>query len=143
MAVVVTKPCGRAGRGCRALIRATSQASLDARVYCSTRCAGLARAESGALSPATLTDDARRAGGRLGGRRSAEARRSLAVRRAVEATEALIPRGVLARLDDHARGLLSIALARAYRRGLRAGMNRQWHRARRRAAQGGSSCSVC
>lgn len=133
--MMLSKPCGRAARGCDRAIEAPGPRTLAARQFCSVRCAVLARMEAGWKPQDALTPAQRQLGGRRGGKTSGLHKRKRAMVSAVAELERfLTPEFLEGLLPDQAarvRVLLARAYRRGHRRGYRAGF---WGRTNRRKA---------
>lgn len=127
-----SKPCGRVG--CPDLITAKSQRALAKREFCSTRCAVRQRIATGRWHYPTPTPEQRRAGGRNGGRRSADTRRMKAMQAQATRLADLVPPRMIGALGPDDSKRLLVLLVHAWRRGYRTGYQTATHRRARRAA---------
>lgn len=122
----MTKPCGRADRGCLRLIEAPGPKTLASKQFCSLSCSARARFEAGWNPLKSMTREQRSRGGRKGGKASAVHRQRRAALNAIARLEPqlLTPafveelsRDQIARL----KAILVRADRQAYKRGFHAG----------------------
>lgn len=114
-----SKLCGRVG--CRELVIGRGPKTLAQREFCSVSCAVRQRIETGTWHYPVLSDAARRRGGSVGGRRSAEVRRALAMQRQAAALAEKLTPDMLAVLTARQVALIRVLLVHAWRRGRKTG----------------------
>jgi hypothetical protein len=135
---MLSKPCGRADRGCKGVITAPGPKTLAMRSWCSVSCAVKARVEAGWRPETCLTADVRRRAGSIGGRIAGDRRKRQSMIRVVAALESLIPDGLKAGLTDAQLRCVKVLLGRGFQQGHDLGYHAGWvsknyHAARRRA----------
>lgn len=133
---MVSKPCGRASKGCTQLVTAAGPKTLAVRTFCSCSCASRARVEAGWKPHASLTPEVHQKAGRIVGRMVGQRRHLEALARSVARYERLIPARVKAGMTAEqlacVRVLLGKAGADGYRRGMSCRRTREYD-ARQRA----------
>jgi hypothetical protein len=118
---LLTKPCRRVDRGCTRLVEAMSPGELTKRLYCSVRCAVVARIEAGWQPHAIMTPESRRRGGQRGGKLAGvERRRMSALRIASDLSVYLRPSLTVGLTADQLARVKAL-LVRAYRAGYKTG----------------------
>jgi hypothetical protein len=135
---MLSKPCGRADRGCKGVITAPGPKTLAMRSWCSVSCAVKARVEAGWKPETCLTADVRRRAGSIGGRIAGDRRKQRTMVRVVRALESLIPAALKDELTDQQFRCVKVLIGRAFLEGRELGYHAGWvsknyHAARRRA----------
>ena len=133
-----TKLCARGG--CTGQASAPTENLLARRRFCGCRCAAIYRLCNGTQPRWKITFAHRSAAGKKGGPVTAEKRRREAVQRRAAQVRDIVPRVLLAKLNEREQGLLLAAFVRAVELGEKLGaaaVHRRrayGHQARRGAA---------
>lgn len=114
-----TKLCARGG--CTGKASAPTENILDRRRFCGNRCAAIYRLSQGTQPRWKVTFAHRSAAGKKGGPVTAERRRAEAVRRRSEHVRDIVPRTLMAKLNEREQALLLAAFAKAVELGERIG----------------------
>jgi hypothetical protein len=132
-----TKLCARGG--CTGKASAPTENILARRRFCGCRCAAIYRLGQGTQPRWKVTFSHRSAAGKKGGPVTAERRRADAVRRRAEQVRDIVPRVLMAKLNEREQGLLMAAFAKCVQLGEKLGADavhrrRSYEQARKRAA---------
>jgi hypothetical protein len=132
-----TKLCARGG--CTGQAWAATENILARRRFCGCRCAAIYRLSNGTQPRWKVTFAHRSAAGKKGGPATAEKRRAEAVRRRAERVRDIVPRTLIANLNEREQGLLLAAFAKAVELGEQIGAaavhrRRVYEQARKKAA---------
>lgn len=118
---MISKPCGRADRGCTGIVEAPGPKTLAGREYCCVRCAVHARMEAGWKPELGLTREQKQLGGKRGGKIAGLRRRKVALITAVRVMAPFFTPEFCEGLSNDQLARVKVIIGRSFRRGYRSG----------------------